>query len=174
MIELKPISKEAIHGALAKAERYRLLNEPRQAESICRDVLRTHHENQEGLVILLLALTDQFGKESGVHLDHPRELLPQLGDEYRRAYYTGVIFERWAMAQMGQGTPQYVGFDWLREAMSWYEKAEAIRPTGNDDAILRWNTCARILQREKHGETEKTKQTGPKFEGGFDDEVPVI
>jgi hypothetical protein len=29
--------------------------------------------------------------------------------------------------------------------MAWYEKAEAIRPAGNDDAILRWNTCARLI-----------------------------
>jgi hypothetical protein len=29
--------------------------------------------------------------------------------------------------------------------MSWYEKAEAQRPAGNDEAILRWNTCARLL-----------------------------
>ena len=52
MPELKPISKEAIPSALAKAERYRLLNEPRLAESICRDVLRTDAGNQQGLVIL--------------------------------------------------------------------------------------------------------------------------
>ena len=29
--------------------------------------------------------------------------------------------------------------------MHWYSEAEAIRPAGNDDAILRWNTCARVL-----------------------------
>jgi hypothetical protein len=31
--------------------------------------------------------------------------------------------------------------------MAWYEKAESQRPPGNDEAILRWNTCARLLQR---------------------------
>jgi hypothetical protein len=29
--------------------------------------------------------------------------------------------------------------------MRHYEEAEAIRPPGNDDALLRWNTCARMM-----------------------------
>ena len=33
-----------------------------------------------------------------------------------------------------------------RAAMGWYEKAEALRPTGNDDALLRWNTCVRLIR----------------------------
>ena len=41
-------------------------------------------------------------------------------------------------------------YEWLREAMAWYEKAEAIRPAGNDDALLRWNACARLLMRDQH------------------------
>ena len=43
---------------------------------------------------------------------------------------------------MGSGAMAY---DSLRNAMAWYEKAEAIRPAGNDDSILRWNTCARLI-----------------------------
>jgi len=46
VLQLKPISEETIPSALAKAERYRLRQEPRQAESIFRDVLRTDPENQ--------------------------------------------------------------------------------------------------------------------------------
>ena len=57
MFELKPISTAAIPRAVAKAERYRLLNEPQEAESICRDVLRVDEDNQEVLTMLLLALT---------------------------------------------------------------------------------------------------------------------
>ena len=59
MFELKPLSKDAIAGALAKAERYRLLNEASEAESICLDVLNIDPANQDALVTLLLALTDQ-------------------------------------------------------------------------------------------------------------------
>ena len=57
MYELKPISGQAIARAVAKAERYRLLNEPQEAESICRDILRADPDNQEVLAMLLLSLT---------------------------------------------------------------------------------------------------------------------
>src|SRR6266487_3848315 len=151
MFELKPLSREAIPAALDKAMRYRLLNEPGEAESICHDVLRIDPDNQQALVILLLALTDRFGKGYGVGLTQSQQILPRLRDEYERAYYTGIFFERRAKAQLNQGSPG-AGFDayeLLRQAMSWYEKAEAIRPAGNDDALLRWNACARIIMQNK-------------------------
>ena len=149
MFELKPIVKEAIPRALEKAERYRLLNEPGEAESICRDVLRIDPENQTSIVMLLLSLTDQF--DSGTTVNQPRELLSRLRDDYERNYYTGIICERWAKTQLNHGLPGsgFIAYDWFHEAMSWYEKAEAIRPAGNDDALLRWNACARIIMRNK-------------------------
>lgn len=145
MFELKPIVKKAIPRALEKAERYRLLNEPGEADSICRDVLQIDPDNQEAIVTLLLSLTDRF--EKGVTVDQAQEVLPRIRDEYERVYYNGIICERWAKAQLDHGFPgsASVAYDWLSEAMSWYEKAEARRPPGNDDAILRWNTCARII-----------------------------
>lgn len=147
MFDLKPISREAIPEALEKVERYRLLNEPSLAESICLDVLRIDPENQRATVMLLLALTDQLG--GGVTAGQAREVLPKIRDEYERRYYAGLIYERWAEAQVRQGAPGsgFSAYESFREAMGWYEKAEAIRPAGNDDAILRWNTCARILMR---------------------------
>ena len=60
MFELKTLSKSAVPAALAQAERYRLLNEPAEAESICLDVLRVEPDNQDALVTLVLSLTDQF------------------------------------------------------------------------------------------------------------------
>jgi hypothetical protein len=51
MYELKPLSREAIPAALEKAYRYRLLNEPLEAESICRDILEADPENQEATVM---------------------------------------------------------------------------------------------------------------------------
>lgn len=145
MFELKPIHREAIPKALEKAERYRLLNEPAQAESICRDILRIDPEDQQTLITLLLALTDQFDR--GLPVNRARELLPRLDGEYERAYYAGIICERKARGQLNQGLPGagYVAYDLLREAMIWYEKAEAIRPPGNDDATLRWNACVRTI-----------------------------
>jgi hypothetical protein len=144
--ELKSLSSEAVPRALAKAERYRLLNEPREAESICLDTLQREPDNQEALKTLLLALTDQFGKEaSPLTVAEAGKIVARLRDEYDRAYYTGIMFERRAKAQL---TDSAHAFEWLRAAMAWYEKAEAIRPPGNDDALLRWNTCARIIMRD--------------------------
>ena len=144
--ELKPISKEAIPEALEKVERYRLLNEAAQAESICLDVLRIDPDNQHALIMLVLALTDQFGT-SGLMLGKAREVLPKLRGEYERAYYSGIVWERLAHSQLRQASPNsaFSAYESLRQAMDCYEKAEQIRPAGNDDAILRWNTCARAM-----------------------------
>jgi hypothetical protein len=149
MFELKPIARESIAPALQKAERYRIINDPSSAESICLDILQVDPGNEEALVTLLLAITDQFteGPTEGVH--RAQELLPRLKDGYKRAYYTGIICERCAKAQLRRATPGSgeLAYDWFRQAMSWYEQAEAQRPVGNDEAILRWNTCVRILAR---------------------------
>ena len=144
---LKPISTAGISEALEKAERYRLLNEPSLAESICHDVLRIDAQNQPALVMLLLALTDQFGH--GVVPAKAREILPKLKSEYERHYYAGIIWERIAHAQLRKGSPNaaFTAYDGFRNAMECYDKAQALRPPANDDAILRWNTCARILMR---------------------------
>jgi hypothetical protein len=144
--ELKPIREEAIPKALEKAELYRLLHEPAQAESICQDILRVDPTNQPALITLLLALTDQFDR--GLPVNRPQELLPRLHDEYERAYYAGLICERKARAQLNQGLPGagFMAYDLLCEAMGWYERAEALRPLDNDDTTLRWNACVRMIR----------------------------
>lgn len=53
--ELKSISKDAVDVAIEKAEHYRLLNEPDEAESICLDVLEVAPNNERTLVTLILA-----------------------------------------------------------------------------------------------------------------------
>lgn len=148
MFDLKPISPESIPVALEKVELYRLLNESWLAESICLDVLRVDPENQKALLALLLTRTDQFAQ--GVPANSAREILRQLRDPYERAYYAGLIEEREAMARLRRGSPFacFEAYEALSEAMQWYEQAESLRPPGNDDAILRWNTCARMLMRD--------------------------
>ena len=138
MFQLKPISKEGIPVALEKAERYRLLNEPWLAESICLDILETDPENKKAVVILLLALTDEFGRSSLGDINKARELLSRL-PEYEKHYYAGLICERQGKSVLNRYTPQsdFTAYEWLTDAMEYYEKAEAIRPAGNDDAILR-------------------------------------
>ena len=55
-------TRDCLPAALQKAERYRLINDPTSAESICLDVLTVDPENRQALMTLLLAITDQFGE----------------------------------------------------------------------------------------------------------------
>ena len=146
--DLKPISVESIPEAIAKVERYRLLSEPSLAESICLDILTIAPGHQQALIALLLARTDQFG--SGMTVAMAREVLSQIKGDYERAYYSGIIAERNGHAHLRQGGhgSNSVAYYALRQAMEHYERAEALRPPGNDDAILRWNTCARMIMRD--------------------------
>jgi tetratricopeptide (TPR) repeat protein len=148
--ELKTVSLDAVPKALERAERYRLLNEPAEAESICLDALRADPENNDAMVMLILALTDQFGEDMPSTARQAFELAGRLRDTYERAYYSGIVWERQARAELHRGRPG-VGphvYACLREAMGWYERAEAIRPAANADPILRWNTCARLIMRD--------------------------
>jgi len=147
MLNLKPLSREAIPAALEKARHYRLLNEPAAAESICLDILAVDPDNQEALVDIVLAMADRFGKDYAVGDNHVNEFLPRIKDEYARQYYTGIVYERRAKAILGKDGVN--AFDMFQKAMGCFEGAEAIRPVGNDDTILRWNGCARIINRNK-------------------------
>jgi hypothetical protein len=149
-MNLKPITRAGIPSALEKVERYRLLNDAVAAESICLDVLGVDPENQDALDALVLAISDQLDHEMSEGVARARQILPRVKDEYRRNYLNGIVCERRAKAQVNRGAPGSgeVAADWFREAMGWYAKAEAMRPAGNDEAILRWNSCVRML--EKH------------------------
>jgi len=152
MFTLKRLSRDAIEAALERAERYRLLNEPWEAESICQDVLAIDSGNRRALVTMLLSLTDRFQRREPGAMAAARELLPRLDSEYDRCYYEGIIFERRGKALLNQGGPGSgpMVYDQLRRAMECYEKAEPLRPSGNDAAILRWNTCARVIMAHDH------------------------
>jgi hypothetical protein len=151
VFQLKKLTSAGIERALGKVERYRLLNEPAEAESICRDVLEVDPGNREALVSLILALSDQFGHDAQVAVGEAQTLLPRLLDPYDKAYYAGIICERRAAALLRRRTPgsDPVVYDWYRQAMAHYEEAERLRPQGNDDALVRWNTCARSIQRHR-------------------------
>ena len=152
MPQLKPISRAGVPAALQKAERYRLLNDSSAAESICLDVLEVAPDDQHALVTLLLAITDQFGEGLADGVARARAVLPRLRDEYKRHYYSGIIAERRALAELRRGAvgAEMSAYQWLSEAMAHFEHAEAMRPPGNDEAILRWNTCVRMLEQHAH------------------------
>jgi hypothetical protein len=143
---LKTISKGGIPEAISKAELYRSLNEPEEAESICRDILAVEPEHQLALRLLGLAITDQFCGDASDRSGEVERLFQRLADRYERLYYTGLLNERRAKAQMRVGRTPHTLAPLFAEAMHCFAEAEAIRPTGNDDAILRWNRCARLLQ----------------------------
>jgi len=145
MFELKPLHQEAISSALEKANRYRLLNEPGAAESIYLDILRIDPDNQEALINIVLAMSDRFGKDYAIGDARITEYITRIRSDYERAYYTGIMYERRGkaiLAKEGGGA-----FELFRQAMDCFETAESMRPPGNDDAILRWNGCARIIMR---------------------------
>jgi hypothetical protein len=147
VFEIKPIAAETIPRAMQKAERYRLLNEPSEAESICLDVLELQPDNQDALRCLLLSLTDQFGTGSRQVVDQAKQLLPRLSG-YEQKYYAGIIAERFARYHLHLGHPgaKMAAYDHLRDAMEFYAEADALAPEGNDDAILRHNTCVRMIR----------------------------
>jgi len=145
-LELKPISKDGVAQAISKAELYRYLNEPGEAESICRDILAVDPENQVALRLLGLSITDQFTGNSSDRYREAENIFQSLKDEYKRFYYTGILYERQAKAQLAAGRSPHTVAPLFEEALALFEKSEAIRPHGNDEAILRWNRCVRILQ----------------------------
>jgi hypothetical protein len=158
-MKLKHLSSQGIPSALTKAERYRLLNEPEEAESICLDVLAADPDNREARIVLLLSRTDQFGRHAAVGVRDAQSLISELATEYDREYYSGLIAERWAKAQIVAKLPGHATYQWIRAAMTHYERAETLAPTANQDAILRWNACVRVLQQNPHL-TEKEEEFG--------------
>lgn len=149
MFELKTVHKDAVPSALERAKHYRLLNEPGAAESICLDILAVEPDNQEALINLILAMSDRFGRDYAVGDSRVQDYLSQIKGDYEKAYYTGIVYEKRAKATLRNGAvgSESTAYDLFRNAMIWFEKAESLRPPGNDDVILRWNGCARIIMR---------------------------
>jgi len=145
-LNLKPISRAGIPEAISKIELYRNLNEPGEAESICRDILAVEPDNQPALRLLGLAITDQFDGGISDRYSEAEAVFQRLTNEYERIYHCGILHERKAKARLRAGRPPYTVLPIFEEAMRFFEEAERISPPNNDDAILRWNRCVRLLQ----------------------------
>ena len=151
--ELKRLSAEGVVAAREKAQRYRLLEEPQEAESICLDILAVTAKDApthaQARITLILALSDQLAHDLSC-FDEAMQVVAEL-NEYERAYYQGILCERRAKAHHRGGGlfANSTAHDWFVRAMELFEAAMAspARPAGNEDAILRWNTCARVLMR---------------------------
>jgi hypothetical protein len=148
--KIKSIRQESVAHSLEMARRYRLLNEPMQAESICLDILALEPNNEAARVELVLTMSDQFaGTRKSPRRADIMAHIDLLSDEYSKHYYRGLVLEREGLGFLDRGNASTFAYDGLREAMESYEAAERIRPAGNDDAILRWNACVRAIQREQ-------------------------
>lgn len=156
--QLKRISANAIAEAVAKAELYRSLNEPEEAESICRDILAIEPNHQLALRLLGLALTDQFTGGASDRYRETERLFEELYDPYEQLYYTGILYERRAKAQLNAGQTRASVLALFEEALRLFSEAERIRPSGNDDSILRWNRCVRLLQNPAYGWEEAQQE----------------
>ena len=164
-MELKPISRTGIPEAISKAEVYRYLNEPGEAESICRDILAAEPDNQTALRLLGLAITDQFTGEVSDRYSEAERLFRNLTSEYERIYHLGIFLERKAKAQLRAGRAAHTVYPVVEEAMGLFEAAEKIRPANNDESILRWNRCVRLLQSRPRYEWTKEMEEFDASEG---------
>jgi len=144
--EFKTISKSGIDEALAKVQHYRYLNQAEEAESICRDILAADPENQMALRQLGLAITDQFTGGAADRFNEAHSSFEKLTNNYERSYYLGILHERRAKAQLRAGHRSHTLRSSFESALQYFEEAEKVRPKGNDDAILRWNRCLRLMQ----------------------------
>jgi hypothetical protein len=154
-LKLKTISKSGIGEAIAKAELYRYLNEPEEAESICRDILVADPNHMLGLRTLGLTITDQFTGAPTDRYAEVEKIFQSLKEPYERNYYTGLLCERRVKAQLGAGRAPHTLLPLLERALQCFAEAERAHPPGNDDAILRWNRCVRLLQRHPEFESEE-------------------
>ncbi|MBZ5510998.1 MAG: hypothetical protein LAN70_07480 [Acidobacteriia bacterium] len=153
--KLKMISKNGIAQAIAKGELYRYLAEPEETESICRDILAVEGDNQAALRMLGLAISDQLFGGRFDRWSEAESVFQALTDPYERFYYTGLLHERRAKAQLRAGQPLRTLVPLIENAMLCFERAEKIRPPGNDEALLRWNRCVRLLRSLPGVEHEK-------------------
>jgi tetratricopeptide (TPR) repeat protein len=140
---LKRLWRASLDGALAKAEQYRALNQPEEAESICRDVLAVDTGNQRAWKLLGLALTDRLPTHRVGLLEQALEAFGRLTDEYERIYHVGVAWERAAKAHL-ERNEAHSAVTAFEHALRQYEKAENMRPD-SADPIVRWNRCVRLL-----------------------------
>jgi len=154
-LTLRTISKSGIAEAISKATLYRYLNEPEEAESICHDILAAEPDHPVAQRILGLAITDQFSGQPSDRYTEAESAFRELADPYEREYYMGLLYERRAKAQMRAGRPAQMLVGLFHEAMRHFDEAEKIHPPDNEDAVLRWNRCVRLLEKLPRVEWEQ-------------------
>jgi hypothetical protein len=82
-------------------------------------------------------------------------ILHRLTDRYEQLYYRGILHERRAKALLRAKRAPHTLLPFFEEAMRCFSQAADMRPKGNDDAILRWNRCVRILHSDPEFASDK-------------------
>ncbi len=144
-LSLKSLGTRDLDAALEKAEQYRALNEPEEAESICRDILAQSPDHQLALRTLGLALTDRFDRGWSSFFDESLAIFKRLASPYEAVYYAGVAWERCAKAQLEHGQAHNAAHS-FEHALELFQEAEEIGPKSTPDPILRWNRCVRAIK----------------------------
>jgi tetratricopeptide (TPR) repeat protein len=142
--ELKRLPHAGVDAAIAKAEHYRDLNQPEEAESICLDVLELEPGHVKAWKLLGLAITDRFPSGQVGLLEQAIHAFEKLQDPYERAYHLGVAWERAAKAHV-EKNESHSAVTAFEHALELFEKAERMRPE-LPDPVLRWNRCVRLLK----------------------------
>jgi tetratricopeptide (TPR) repeat protein len=142
--ELKPLGARNLSAAVTLAKHYRDLNQPEEAESICRDILDVAPNNAEALRTLGLALTDQFPAAWMTLFDEACAIFAKLPVEYERVYYAGIAWERYAKAQLVQGRTNNA-IHAFEEAIGHFEHADRLGSPDDPASILHYNRCVRAL-----------------------------
>ncbi len=149
-LKLHDIRISAVNKALEKARQYRSLLEPEIAESICLDVLKVDPDNQDVLIVYMLALLDQISRnENQTQIKTIDGTIDKLTSQYQRYYYSGLLNERRARHLLTQAMSHSFAYDYFIEALKFYQQAIERCPEKNDEAILRWNSCIRTIEKEK-------------------------
>src|SRR5260370_5086818 len=130
--QLKSISKAGIPEAIAKAELYRYLNDPEEAESLCHDILAVDPEHQFAHRMLGLAITDQFIGAATDRYAEVQTIFQNLRDPYERHYYSGLLHERRAKAQLLVGYSPHVLLPLFEQPMRCFPESKKLSPAATE------------------------------------------
>ncbi len=148
-MEYHKIDKDSIEDVLDRAKQYRSLLQPDMAISICMDIFAVDKNNQEALVIYILALTDQLSQsESKVHQKKITDSIKRLDSKFLQHYYSGIFFERQARSLLKHSMSRSFAYEAFIEAIVEFEIAEKMAPEHCADPILRYNSCIRTIKKE--------------------------
>ncbi len=148
-MEYHKIDKDSIEDVLERAKQYRSLLQPDMTISICMDIFAVDKNNQEALVIYILALTDQLSQsESKVHQKKITDSIKRLDSKFLQHYYSGIFFERQARSLLKHSMSRSFAYEAFIEAIAEFEIAEKMAPEHCADPILRYNSCIRTIKKE--------------------------